>query len=145
MKNLCLNQNMKNSGLLLKTSTAFWSVGKGYKWASFKHFIKWLRISFTTNRESPWIFAIQQNTSIAQSKETTIETIGLLINGKKCYFKLAILHKRLKEGFQTFFRNWCYVSAQAITHLNTHCVKIVQIGSYFWSVFSCIRIEYGQK
>ena len=23
-----------------------------------------------------------------------------------------------------------------------HCVKIVQIWSYFWSVFSCIRIEY---
>ena len=24
-----------------------------------------------------------------------------------------------------------------------HCVKRVQIRSYFWSVFSCIRIEYG--
>ena len=24
-----------------------------------------------------------------------------------------------------------------------HCVKSVQIRSYFWSVFSCIRIEYG--
>ena len=24
-----------------------------------------------------------------------------------------------------------------------HCVKIVQIRSFFWSVFSCIRIEYG--
>ena len=24
-----------------------------------------------------------------------------------------------------------------------HCVKSVQIGSYFWSVFSCIRTEYG--
>ena len=23
-----------------------------------------------------------------------------------------------------------------------HCVKIVQIRSYFWSVFSCIRTEY---
>ena len=52
-------------------------------------------------------FTIQQNTNIAQSKETTTETIGLLINGKKCFFKLAILHKRLKERFQTFFRNWC--------------------------------------
>ena len=25
----------------------------------------------------------------------------------------------------------------------THCVKSVQIRSYFWSVFSCIRTEYG--
>ena len=24
-----------------------------------------------------------------------------------------------------------------------HCTKSVQIRSYFWSVFSCIRIEYG--
>ena len=24
-----------------------------------------------------------------------------------------------------------------------HCVKFVQIRSFFWSVFSCIRIEYG--
>ena len=24
-----------------------------------------------------------------------------------------------------------------------HCVKSVQTRSYFWSVFSCIRIEYG--
>ena len=24
-----------------------------------------------------------------------------------------------------------------------HCLKSVQIRSYFWSVFSCIRIEYG--
>ena len=26
--------------------------------------------------------------------------------------------------------------------LNTHCVKITQIRSCFWSVFSCIRTEY---
>ena len=31
------------------------------------------------------------------------------------------------------FKNWRY---------HTHCVKSVQIRSYFWSVFSCIRIEY---
>ena len=24
-----------------------------------------------------------------------------------------------------------------------HCVKSVQIRSFFWSVFSCIRAEYG--
>ena len=26
---------------------------------------------------------------------------------------------------------------------HSHCVKNVQIRSYFWSVFSCIRTEYG--
>ena len=26
-----------------------------------------------------------------------------------------------------------------------HCVKSAQIRSYFWSVFSCIRIEYGER
>ena len=48
-------------------------------------------------------FAIRQNTNIAPSKETTVEIMGLLINGKRCYFKFAILHKRFKERFQTFF------------------------------------------
>ena len=27
--------------------------------------------------------------------------------------------------------------------INGHCVKSVQIRSFFWSVFSCIRTEYG--
>ena len=26
---------------------------------------------------------------------------------------------------------------------NNHCVKSVQIRSFFWSVFSCIRTEFG--
>ena len=26
---------------------------------------------------------------------------------------------------------------------HVHCVKSVQIRSYFWPVFSCIRTEYG--
>ena len=26
-----------------------------------------------------------------------------------------------------------------------HCVKTVQIRSYFWSVFSCIWTEYGPE
>ena len=30
-----------------------------------------------------------------------------------------------------------------IKTFNLHCVKSVQIWSYFWSVFSCIRTEYG--
>ena len=33
-----------------------------------------------------------------------------------------------------------------ILHLfvNGHCVKSVQIGRFFWSVFSRIRTEYGE-
>ena len=27
--------------------------------------------------------------------------------------------------------------------INGHCVKSVQIRSFFWSVFSCVRTEYG--
>ena len=30
-----------------------------------------------------------------------------------------------------------------IAHYNMHCVKSVQIRSFFWSVFSRIRTEYG--
>ena len=30
-----------------------------------------------------------------------------------------------------------------ILNPNNHCVKSVQIRSCFWSVFSCIRTEYG--
>ena len=30
-------------------------------------------------------------------------------------------------------------------YLNPHCVKIVQIRSFFWSVFSRIRTEYGTE
>ena len=29
-------------------------------------------------------------------------------------------------------------------HLLMHCLKSVQIRSYFWSVFSCIQTEYGE-
>ena len=28
-------------------------------------------------------------------------------------------------------------------HIYGHCVKSVQIGSFFWSIFSCTRTEYG--
>ena len=32
---------------------------------------------------------------------------------------------------------------KSLSGMITYCVKSVQIRSYFWSVFSCIRIEYG--
>ena len=30
------------------------------------------------------------------------------------------------------------------SNFNVHCVKSVQIRSFFWSLFSCIRTEYGE-
>ena len=33
-------------------------------------------------------------------------------------------------------------SGKVLDHGNLTCVKSVQIRSYFWSVFSCIRTEY---
>ena len=30
-------------------------------------------------------------------------------------------------------------------YLSIHCLKSVQIRSYFWSVFSCIRTEYRKR
>ena len=39
-----------------------------------------------------------------------------------------------------FFLNFrCYL----IVKMFKHCVKNVQIQSFFWSVFPCIRPEYG--
>ena len=32
-----------------------------------------------------------------------------------------------------------------LKHYFWHCVKSVQIQSFFWSVFSCIRTEYGPE
>ena len=42
----------------------------------------------------------------------------------------AILIIQMWQNFMTSYPSW-------------HCVKSVQIRSYFWSVFSCIRTEYG--
>ena len=37
-----------------------------------------------------------------------------------------------------------YFSSKHKTFVITHCVKSVQIRSYFWSVFSCIQSEYRE-
>ena len=41
--------------------------------------------------------------------------------------------------------SWTKFTKQEILYwaCSDHCVKSVQIRSYFWSVFSCIRTEYG--
>ena len=43
--------------------------------------------------------------------------------------KVIVIWKEAMEKFRRFI--W-----------KTHCVKSVQIRSFFWSVFSCIRTEY---
>ena len=37
---------------------------------------------------------------------------------------------------------WPYMKLM-VAFNSCHCVKSVQMRSYFWSVFSCIRVEYG--
>ena len=49
-------------------------------------------------------------------------------------FKTAIKNKR-----GPFFQNFQVSNIYG----NGHCVKSVQIRSYFWSVFSSVRTEYG--
>ena len=52
-------------------------------------------------------------------------------------FKFALEHFKiaLTGDFVTF-------RGAQVKWGNKHCVKSVQIQSYFWSVFSCIRTEY---
>ena len=38
---------------------------------------------------------------------------------------------------------FCEVVFLVLSLLSYHCMKSVQIRNFFWSVFSCIRIEYG--
>ena len=57
--------------------------------------------------------------------------------------------RKEKLEFCTFFAEWVVLhilisySGRVMSNLVSHWVKSVQIWSYFWSVFSCIRIEYG--
>ena len=44
------------------------------------------------------------------------------------------IHVTLKLNNFTYSKKWV---------LNTHCMKNVQIRSFFWSVFSHTRAEYG--
>ena len=46
--------------------------------------------------------------------------------------------QKFRTNFQTLI-SICFINS---IH-RMHCVKSVQIRSYFWSVFSCIRTEYG--
>ena len=47
----------------------------------------------------------------------------------------------LKSQFSSV-RCWRETWLLSVVHDKSHCVKSVQIRSFFWAVFSCIRTEY---
>ena len=47
-----------------------------------------------------------------------------------------------KTSFPSFLPSPLHIESKAKKKEQWHCAKSVQIGSYFWSVFFCIRIEY---
>ena len=49
--------------------------------------------------------------------------------GLQSHIQNALIAFRNQENFSLFE--------------NKHCVKSIQIRSYFWSLFSCIQNEYG--
>ena len=54
----------------------------------------------------------------------------------------------IPQSFIFLFFRWNYLYYKFLIKVflflsSSHCVKSVQIRSYFWSVFSCIRTEYG--
>ena len=52
-------------------------------------------------------------------------------------------------AFDILFTNWNEILNSLFVTAGKdfpfHCVKSVQIRSFFWSVFSCIRTEYSKK
>ena len=65
---------------------------------------------------------------------------------KKFNQRLVILSLLAQQNFKSWYK---IVSLELLVAVNSdfsvilHCVKSVQIRSYFWSVFSCFRTEYG--
>ena len=65
---------------------------------------------------------------------------GLFYLAHALYRRVGKLLKNInKEGKRV------YPLSELTTHIKIkkHCVKIVQIRSFLWSVFSCIRTKYG--
>ena len=79
-----------------------------------------------------------------------------VLNGKRsitCQRWVHILINRYKEFCQIYSLEQLITCPARVTcnkssfidHIltNSHCVKSVQIRSFLWSVFSCVRTEYG--
>ena len=55
-------------------------------------------------------------------------------------FEFYWLKHRINLDLKT--KSWDYIKSEYNHESYLHCVKSVQIRSYFWSIFSCIRTEY---
>ena len=55
-------------------------------------------------------------------------------------FEFYWLKHRINLDLKT--KSWDYIKSEYNHESYLHCVKSVQIRSYFWSIFSCIRPEY---
>ena len=59
--------------------------------------------------------------------------------------KYGKIRTRKNSVFGQYFTQCClYRDSPTLIPLLTHCMKSVQIPIFFWSVFSCIRTEYGE-
>ena len=88
-----------------------------------------------------------------------LKVIRVLISLRPCYtdtcFKLSRPRSNLKKiwdkpNLSAYALLWSgspqygIIFSQSLINEDLHCVKCVQIRSFFWSVFSHIRTEYGE-
>ena len=85
----------------------------------------WTRVFFFTDI---WCFKIWEFLSLPLWSITLSE------------MSFADIVIKIKQSFRISMIDFTMPNVQ-----KKHCVKNVQIRSYFWSVFSCIRTEYGPK
>ena len=77
---------------------------------------------------------------ISRSKGNQTITFGQLIEYNMRNFFLEKAYTKCGGESILGFMDNCKLLGIS---LSQHCVKIVQIRSFFWCVFSCIRNEYG--
>ena len=95
------------------------------------------------------ISAISRNKTLEQGTSLGVEWFGknnMIVNLDK--FQAMLFQKGSKLCKITRNYNWrlakfWWAFFKPSKNLNAHCVKSVQIRSFFWSIFSCIRTEYG--
>ena len=75
-----------------------------------------------------------------------MEVFGKIVIGFAVNYFPKRLHQRCVTRSYIFIAILLFGILAVKTHENfQHCVKSVQIRSYFCSVFSCIRTEYGDR
>ena len=99
---------------------------------SFRHFLRFFKILEIRNT---YVHKIFRKTYISYP----------LIQKRKCAYQ-GVRNVSFSENFANVLNEW-FLSDRRLTENEieqniTHCLKSVQIRSYFWSVFSCIRTEY---